>query len=134
MCLVTQLCPTLCKLLPARLLCPWGFARQEYWNGKLFLYPRDHPSSGFKPRSSTLQADSLPSEPPGKPMNTGMDSLSLLQGIFPTQESNQGPLHCRQILYQLSCQLSSPGRGVWSMWSSGQKANDLESWSCGTQT
>ena len=32
---------------------------------------------------------------------TGVGSLSLLQGIFPTQESNQGLLHCRQILYQL---------------------------------
>ena len=36
--------------------------------------------------------------------NTGVGSLSLLQGIFPTQESNQGLLHCRQILYQLSYQ------------------------------
>ena len=34
--------------------------------------------------------------------NTGVGSLSLLQGIFPTQESNWGLLHCRQILYQLS--------------------------------
>ena len=34
--------------------------------------------------------------------NTGVDSLSLLQGIFPTQESNPCLLHCRQILYQLS--------------------------------
>ena len=34
--------------------------------------------------------------------NTGVGSLSLLQGIFPNQGSNQGPLHCRQILYQLS--------------------------------
>ena len=34
--------------------------------------------------------------------NTGVGSLSHLQGIFPTQESNQGLLHCRQILYQLS--------------------------------
>ena len=33
-----------------------------------------------------------------------MGSLSLLQEIFPTQESNQGLLHCRQILYQLSYQ------------------------------
>ena len=46
----------------------------------------------------------LPSEPPGKPMKTGMGSLSLLQGIFPTQESNWGLLHCRWILYQLSYQ------------------------------
>ena len=37
-------------------------------------------------------------------MNTGVGSLSLLQGIFLTQESNQGLLHCRQILYQLSYQ------------------------------
>ena len=36
--------------------------------------------------------------------NTGVDSLSLLQGIFPTQDSNWGLLHCRQILYQLSYQ------------------------------
>ena len=36
-----------------------------------------------------------------KPENTGVGSLSLLQGNFPTQESNWGLLHCRQILYQL---------------------------------
>ena len=34
--------------------------------------------------------------------NIGVGSLSLLQGIFPTQGSNPGLLHCRQILYQLS--------------------------------
>ena len=34
--------------------------------------------------------------------NTGVDSLSLLQGIFPTQGSNPDLPHCRQILYQLS--------------------------------
>ena len=49
-----------------------------------------------------MQANSLPSEPPGKPMNTGVGSLSLLQGIFLTQELNWGLLHCRWILYQLS--------------------------------
>ena len=51
---------------------------------------------------TALQADSLPSEPPGKPMNTGVGSLSILQGIFPFQESNRGLLHCRRILDQLS--------------------------------
>ena len=35
-------------------------------------------------------------------LNTGLGSLSLLQGIFPTQESNLSHLHCRRILYQLS--------------------------------
>ena len=54
-----------------------------------------------------MQADSLPSEPPGKSKNTGVGNLSLLQGNFPTQESNRGTLHCRQILYQLSY-LGSP--------------------------
>ena len=34
--------------------------------------------------------------------NTGVGSLSLLQGIFPTQGLNPGPPHCRQILYQLN--------------------------------
>ena len=38
----------------------------------------------------------------GKPKNTGVGSLSLLQGIFPTQESSWGLLPCRWILYQLS--------------------------------
>ena len=42
--------------------------------------------------------------------NTGGGSLSLLQGIFPTQGSNPGLLHCRQILYQLSHK-GSPSRG-----------------------
>ena len=51
-----------------------------------------------------LQADSLPAEPPGKPKNTGVGSLSLLQGIFLTQESNWDLLHYRWILYQLSYQ------------------------------
>ena len=59
---------------------------------------------GIKPRSPTLEVDFLLSEPLGKPKNTGVGSLSLLQRIFPTQESNQGLLHCRQILYQLSHQ------------------------------
>ena len=91
-------------LQPARLLCPWGFSRQEYWIRLPCPPPGDLPNPGIKPRSPALQADSLPSEPPGKPMNTGVVSLSLLQEIFPTQESNQGLVHCRQILYQLSYQ------------------------------
>ena len=51
-----------------------------------------------------MQADSLPSELPGKPKNNGVGSLSLLQRILPTQESNQSLLRCRWILYELSYQ------------------------------
>ena len=62
------------------------------------------PNPGIEPRSPLLQADALPVEPPGKPKNTGVGSLSLVQQIFPTQESNPGLLYCRWILYQLSYQ------------------------------
>ena len=55
-----------------------------------FLFSRDLPNPGIKPRSPALQADSLPAEPPGKPKKTAVGSLSLLQGIFLIQESNQG--------------------------------------------
>ena len=51
---------------------------------------RDLPNPGIKSRSPILQADSLPAEPQGKPKDVGVGSLSLLQGIFPTQESNLG--------------------------------------------
>ena len=52
----------------ARLLCPWGFSRQGYWSGLPCPPPGDLPNPGIEPRSPTLQADSLLSEPPGKSM------------------------------------------------------------------
>ena len=52
--------------------------------------PGDLPNPGIEPRSPAVQVDSLRSEAPGKPKNTGVGSLSLPQGILPTQESNQG--------------------------------------------
>ena len=67
---------------PTRLLCPWGFSRQEYLSG-------------------------LPCPP---------------QWIFPTQGSNPGLLHCRQILYQLSHQ-GSPRILKWSPWVGPGKPN-----------
>ena len=75
--------------------------RPEYWSG-YFSSPGGLPNSGMEPRSPTLQADSSPSEPQGKPKNTGVGSLFLPQGMFPTQELNWDLLHCRWILYQLS--------------------------------
>ena len=44
-----------------------GFCRQEYWSGLLFSSPEDLPYTGIKLWSPALQADSLPSEPPGMP-------------------------------------------------------------------
>ena len=55
------------ELQPTGLLCPWGFSRQECWSGLSCSLPGDLPNPGIKTRSSVLQADSLPSAPPGKP-------------------------------------------------------------------
>ena len=104
LCLVAQWCLTLCDpavCSPLRLLSLWGVTREEYWSGLPYPSPGDLPNPGIEPRSATLQADSLPAEPQGNPKNTRVGSLSLLQGIFLTQESNWLLLHCRQILYQL---------------------------------
>ena len=96
---VTQLCPTLFVNFPG----------QNTGVGSLSRFQGDLPNPGIKSISPTLQVDSLPAEPPGKPKNTGVGSLTLLQGNFLTQEQNQGLLHCRRILYQLSHQGSLPG-------------------------
>ena len=79
-----------------------------------FPFSEDLPNPGIEPRSPALRVDSLPAEPQGKPKNTGMSTLSLLQRIFPTQEFNQGFLHCRRILYQLSYEGSPYISQVWS--------------------
>ena len=51
----------------ARLLCSWGFSRQEYWSGLSFPSSGDLSNPGIKPKSPALQADSLSSEPARKP-------------------------------------------------------------------
>ena len=54
-------------LQPARLLCPWLFSRQEHWSGLPSSPQGDLPNPQIEPRSPAVQADSLLSEPPGKP-------------------------------------------------------------------
>ena len=77
--------------------CPWGATGQG---------PGDTPQKGRRPSNSGAQMATagLSRDSPGQ--NTGVGSLSLLQGIFPTQGSNGGLPHCRRILYQLSYQES----------------------------
>ena len=60
-----------------------GFSRQEYSNGLPFPLPGNLPNPGIQPRSPTLQADALPSEPPGKP-----DPLSM--GFLPGKNTGVG--------------------------------------------
>ena len=92
------------SLQPHGLYSPWNSPGQYTRVGSLSLLQGNLSKLGIEPRSPALQVDSLPAEPPEKPKNTAVGSLSLLQWIFPTQESNQSLLHCRDILYQLSYQ------------------------------
>ena len=52
-----------------------GFSSQEYWSGLPFPSPGDLPNPGIKPGSPTLQANALPSEPPGKPFHAKMGMI-----------------------------------------------------------
>ena len=83
---VAQSCATLCDPMDCS---PWNSpGRIQEWEP--FPPPGDLPNPGIKPRSPALQEDSLPAEPPGKPKNTGVGSLSLLQRIFPNPGTEPG--------------------------------------------
>ena len=88
---VAQSCPTLCDPTDYTV---HGIFQARILEWLAFPFSRDLPNPGIEPRSPTWQADSLLSEPQGKPKNTGVGSVSHLQGIFPTQELNWGLLHC----------------------------------------
>ena len=64
--LVAQVCPILWDPMECnrQATLSMEFSRQEYWSGLPFPRPGDLPNSGIKPKSPTLQADSLPSKPP----------------------------------------------------------------------
>ena len=99
------------SLWPHGLYSTWDSLGQGFPQARILPSPGGLPNSSIEPRSPALQADPLPAEPWGKPKNTGVGSLSLLQEIFPTRESNWGLLHCRHILYQLTYQGSPQGLG-----------------------
>ena len=65
---------TLCTV-PTRLFCP-GLSGPEYWSGWPCPLPGGLPDPGMEPRSPALQADSLPSEPPGKALNAEFPQMS----------------------------------------------------------
>ena len=106
------------------------FPRQEYWTGLPFPSPAYLPNPGIEPVTPALQADSLPSEPPGKPILSVTTmfshtciipltfsvhgilqarilewvSVSFSKGSSRNQGSNPGLLHCRHIIYWLNHQ------------------------------
>ena len=99
---VAQLCLTLCN--------PMDYKVQGIFQARMpeciaVPFSRDLPNPGIKPRSPTLQVEFSPAEPQGKSKNTGVGSLSLLQQIFPTQESNQGLVVLNSLNFCLSIKL-----------------------------
>ena len=98
---VTQSCPTLYDLVDYTV---HGIVQARILEWVAFPFSRGSSQPRDQTQVSHIVAESLPAEPQGKPKNTGMGSLFLLQQIFPIQELNQYLLHCRQILYQLSYQ------------------------------
>ena len=69
--LLAQLCTSATPWTVARQApLSMGFSRQEYWSGLPCPPPVDLPDPGIKPGSPTLQVDSFPSKPPGKPSYT----------------------------------------------------------------
>ena len=67
-----------------------GFPRQEYWSGLPFPPPGDRPNPGIDPGPPTLQADFLPSEPPGRPILYKDDSV-----LVPLILHYHCPYYCR---------------------------------------
>ena len=61
-----------------------GFSRQEYWSGLPLPSPGDLPDPGIEPRSPALQADALPSEPPGKPKPVKVEVKRDTEKVEPT--------------------------------------------------
>ena len=98
-------------LQPTRLLRPWDFPGKNAGVDCHFLHPGDLPDPGIEPGSPALQADSLPSEPPGKPTYI-----------------------CRYIQRLLLWKIPSNGYRIWEVpLSAVCKLEAQERWSCGSK-
>ena len=82
--LVAQLCPTLCDPMNSNLpgSSVHGILQARILEWVAFPSPGNLPDPGIEPRSPTLQADSLPSEPPGKPSLKIAPIFLLIRGVF----------------------------------------------------
>ena len=110
---VVSLCdPMDCS--PLRLLCPWGFCRQEYWSGLPCPSPGDLPNPGIEPRSPALQADSLPSEPPGKSYFIHWWWFSRLCPTLVTRSTWSTCSHGAHVAHQYPLSMGFPRQEYWS--------------------
>ena len=96
---VAQSCPALCDPMDYTV---HGILQARILEGIAVPFTRGSSQPRDQIQVSCIARDCLPAEPQGKPKNTRVYSLSLLRWIFLIHESNQGLLHCRLILYQLS--------------------------------
>ena len=80
---VAQSCPTFCSTMDCRV---HGILQARILEWVAFPFSRGSFQPGIEPRSPALLADSLLAELQGKPRNTEMGSLSLLQRVFQTQK------------------------------------------------
>jgi len=85
-----------------------GFSRPEYWRRLPCPSPGDLPNPGIKPRSHKLQADSLPAEPPGKPVESACNAEDL--NLIPRSRRSPGEGNGNPLQY--SC-LENPMDGAW---------------------
>ena len=91
-CLVTQLCLTLCDPMdysPPGSSVHGDSPGKNYWSGLPCPSPGDLPNPGIEPMSPALQADSLPSEPPGKPTNMMILPKYFRRDFTSLEEGNQ---------------------------------------------
>ena len=87
--LVALSCSTLCDPMACSLPGSMGFSRQEHWSEFPFPPSGDLPNPGIEPRSPALQVDSLPAEPPEKPIQEAGRCY-----LAPTENPNKA-----QVLY-----------------------------------
>ena len=109
---VTQSCLTLCDPMDYTV---HGILQARTLEWIAFCFSRGSPEPRDQIQVSWIAGRFLTTRATGKSKNTGVGSLSLLQWIFPTQESHPSLLHCGRILYWLNYQ-GSPGH-IWrSKW------------------
>ena len=106
------MCLTLCHLMDCSVAYQgppsMEFSRQEYWIGLPFPCPGDLPNPGIKPGSPTLQADALPSGPPGKPSSVQFSHSFVSNSLRPHGLQHARPPYPSPTpgVYSNSCPLS----------------------------
>ena len=108
-----------------------GFSRQEYWSRLPFPSPGNLPNLGIKPGSPALQADSLPSEPPGKPfimvLNTNWYLINFFLCVYQWSPTLEHKLPWGQIFVYSSAALGD-GNGTRLQYSCLENTMDGGAW------